>query len=376
MKSLPAFLTTCAAALLFSSQALAADPIRIGQAIDLSGPNGSLGRDYVAGIRTCFDMINAAGGINGRKLSYAVHDDRGDPQAAAQLAGDLIRGERVDVLLGGVGEEALQRVLASPAFRNSGHLLYAPLAGSETALPESEAARVLFWRPGYLQEVRHVLSHFANIGVKRLALAVQEAPAAQRAAQAVTTELQARGMQVAASARIGADGERLAPEAARIAAAKPAFVLVIADTIGTAQFLKEFRRHDAQTFVAGTSLVNLDTLRELAGARAIEWTVFSQVVPSPSSATSMLQIEHLKMMRKFRDEPVSALTLEGFAVAKALVLALQRAKPREDLRASFARLGTVDLGGMAVTVGTATGTARMSNYLDIALFRRGGGLVF
>jgi hypothetical protein len=83
-------------------------------------------------------------------------------------------------------------------------------------------------------------------------------------------------------------------------------VIVIGDTIGTALFLKEFRKSAPQTFVAGTSLTNLETLRELAGLRAVEWTVFSQVVPNPNNSKTALQLEHLNMMKKYRDEPPSA----------------------------------------------------------------------
>lgn len=64
------FLKGAAASLLFLSlsASAASGTIVIGQAIDLSGPNGSIGRDYVAGIKTCFDMLNAGGGINGRRI--------------------------------------------------------------------------------------------------------------------------------------------------------------------------------------------------------------------------------------------------------------------------------------------------------------------
>lgn len=359
-----------AAAILFSPFATAAEPIRIGQTIDLSGPNGSLGRDYVAGIKTCFDMLNAAGGIGGRAVHYIVHDDRGEPGLAARLAGELIERERVDYLFGGIGDEVTRAVLDSGAFRRSAHVLFAPLAGDEYGY----GARLLFWRPSYVQEVRHVLAHFSSLGMRSLAVAVQNTPAARQAYRFLQAEATSRGLGIAGSADLDADGERAAAAAARLAALRPGFVVVIADTIGTAQFLKAFRPHAPQTFVAGTSLVNLQTVRELAGPSAVEWTVFSQVVPNPGGGATLLQLEHLTMMRKYRDEPVSALTLEGFAAAKALALVLQKTKggavPLDQL---FTRAGSIDLGGLAVRAGEGR---RLSGYLDIALFRKGGQLVF
>jgi hypothetical protein len=146
-------------------------------------------------------------------------------------------------------------------------------------------------------------------------------------------------------------------------------VISIGDTVDSAQFLRAFRTYDAATFVAGTSLVNLTTLSEIAGARATEFTVFSQVVPNPASTVSALQAEHVEMMKRFRDEPVSSVTLEGFAVAKTLVKMM-----KVDTGAFAASRAPIDLGGM--TVVSDPGNHSLSRYVDIALFKRGGGLMF
>ncbi|HJU71630.1 MAG TPA: ABC transporter substrate-binding protein [Paucimonas sp.] len=345
--------------------------IVIGQAIDLSGPNASIGRDYVAGIKTCFDMMNANGGINGRRIQYLARDDHGQPDIAARLVADLIELDHAEYLLGGVGDESVRAVVRSAAFRNSSYLLFAPLAAGNYAIRD----RVLFWRPGYQQEVRHILRHFGKLGMKNVAVAYQETASNADAYKNLNAELTAHRMTLSATVRIDADGASVAQTAERLVAAKPDLVLVIADTINTALFLKNYRQHGGQAFVAGTSLINLDTLRELAGTQAIEWTVFSQVVPDPGAGTSVLQMEHLNMMRKYRDEAVSSLTLEGFAAAKALAKAIQQAKmPGRALHEFMEKNGVLDLGGLTAT---ASGDRNyLSNYLDIALYRKGSGLRF
>lgn len=368
LRAATAFLLLC-----ISIPAVAADnAIIIGQAVDLSGPDGSIGRDYVAGIRTYFDMVNAAGGIKGKRIHYVARDDRGQPQQAASLASELVEREQVDYLMGGIGDAATLAILNAPAVRRSGHLLFAPLAAAHFP----PGARVLFWRPSYSQEVRHILSHFSKIGITDAAVVVQQSPGSELAYNGLTAAFHEHRMNLRAVARIGAHGDRIAEEAARMAAARPGFVLVIADTISTAQFLKAYRKHDEQTFVAGTSLINLSTLREVAGGRAVEWTVFAQVVPNPQAAATLLQVEHLSGMKKYRDEEVSSITLEGFAAAKALVAAIRQSKRggRLALDDFIARPGTLDLGGMSATV--SNGSNRLSGYVDIALFRKGSGLVF
>lgn len=348
------------------------NPIVIGQAIDLSGPNGSIGRDYVAGIKTCFDMLNASGGVNGRRIQYIVRDDRGEPSAAARAASELIERDQVDYLFGGVGDDATRAVLEAPAFRRSGLALFAPLAAGDYA----ERAPILFWRPGYQQEIGHIFAHFGKLGINDVGIVYQDAPRYADAYRSASAEIDKRRMTLTAVARIGAGGERAEQEARRLAGTRPGFILVIGDTISTALFLKEYRKHNAQTFVAGTSLTNLAMLRELAGAKAVEWTVFSQVVPNPNAGTSLLQVEHLNMMRKYRDEAVSSLTLEGFAAAKSLAQAIRQGKrgSRAALQEAFIQGGGVDLGGLLLLA--SPGGNRLSSYLDIALFAKGNGLVF
>lgn len=353
-----------------ASSAQAAEPIVIGQAIDLSGPNASLGRDYVAGIKTCFDMINAAGGINGRRIRFIARDDGGDPAASAAVAAELLERDQAELLMGGIGDATVRAVAESAAVKRRSQMLYAPLAAGD-AIP---GQRVLYWRPGYRQELRHIFSHFRKLGIGDVGVVHQDSPAHQEAWRSLQEEARDQQVRLTREARISTRDDSIVQEAQRMAAARPGFVLVIADSISTALFLKAFRRHDGQRFVAGTSLTNLDTLRELAGSRAVEWTVFSQVVPNPGAGNTVLQLEHLNMMKKYRDESVSALTLEGFAAARTLVKILQASRRSGPavLQEFMARGTGIDIGGLSAS----PETGRLSAYLDIALLTRSAGLVF
>ncbi|MBC7500619.1 MAG: ABC transporter substrate-binding protein [Herminiimonas sp.] len=347
----------------------------IGQSIDLSGPNAAIGRDYVAGIKTYFDALNASGGLNGKRVQLVMRDDFGRADGAVKAVTELIERDQIDYLFGGVGDVATQAILNAPVFKQSGHILFAPLASAT----QGKQQPVLFWRPSQKQEIQHIFAHFSKLGIQNVGVVLQNAEANQDAQRTLTNEIRERGMKLTATANIGSSGgggDVIAAEAARLAQTKPGFVVVIADTIGTSLFLKEFRKHDAQTFVAGTSLINLSTLRELAGARAVEWTVFSQVVPNPNAGTSPIQMEHLSMMKKYRDETVSSLTLEGFAAAKSLAktILLSKKGGRGAVHDLMAQNGDIDLGGLSI-VSTAKSN-HLSSYVDIALFKKGSGLMF
>ncbi len=362
-----------AAFLAFAALAAQAsdNSIVVGQAIDLSGPNGSIGRDYVAGITTYFDSVNTKGGVNGRKIRYLVRDDHGEPAESARMASSLIRNDRAAYMLGAIGAESTRAILASQAFQQSRQVLFAPLADS-SAVTE---ARALFWRPSVESEFQFILSYFQKLGVSKVGIAMQDSPQSARAHRFVAGELGKRGMLLVGVAKVSEAPGATEAEARKLASAGSRLVITMADTIGSAQFLKAFRKHEPSIFVAGTSLINLATLSEIAGARATEFTVFSQVVPNPGSNASVLQAEHIEMMKKFRDEPVSSMTLEGFAVAKTLVRSIQaEAAGRGGLQAMAASKTAFDLGGMTMLIDEKGNN--LSRYVDIALFKRGGGLMF
>jgi branched-chain amino acid transport system substrate-binding protein len=95
LRALLAFLAFVAA----TGSALAADPIRIGVPVGLSGANSVVAPSVVQSAELAVEEINAEGGILGRPLALDVADD-GSGAAGAQKAFDaLIFQKKVNVLI-------------------------------------------------------------------------------------------------------------------------------------------------------------------------------------------------------------------------------------------------------------------------------------
>src|SRR4026209_1576364 len=56
---------------------------------------------YKKGMELAVEEINAAGGVNSKKLQLITRDDNGSPGDAVRAAEELISREQVDVLAGG-----------------------------------------------------------------------------------------------------------------------------------------------------------------------------------------------------------------------------------------------------------------------------------
>ena len=74
--------------------------IKIGFFGDLSGPTYNFGQSALNGVLMAADEINVGGGINGRRIDIVIDDDKGSPEAAAQITGKLIGSDKVVAIIG------------------------------------------------------------------------------------------------------------------------------------------------------------------------------------------------------------------------------------------------------------------------------------
>ncbi|HEX3537574.1 MAG TPA: ABC transporter substrate-binding protein [Stellaceae bacterium] len=90
----------CAAIALWPLVASAADNIKIGFPIPLSGPTAVYGKPILAGAQLAVKEINDKGGVLGRKLELLSRDSKANADEAVRLARELIIKESVDFLSG------------------------------------------------------------------------------------------------------------------------------------------------------------------------------------------------------------------------------------------------------------------------------------
>src|SRR6266481_3979618 len=84
------------------------EPIRIGYLPALTGPSSSTGIGINRGTLLAVDEINAAGGINGRKIELIVRDTQSDPTKAVNAVAELTQRQKVAIIWGPVNSgEAL-----------------------------------------------------------------------------------------------------------------------------------------------------------------------------------------------------------------------------------------------------------------------------
>ena len=94
-------LATAAVAIGASFSALAADPIKIGSVLSVTGPAAFLGDPELKTLQLYVENINKAGGVLGRQLQLVHYDDGSDAAKANSFGKRLIEDDKVDIIVGG-----------------------------------------------------------------------------------------------------------------------------------------------------------------------------------------------------------------------------------------------------------------------------------
>lgn len=112
----------------------AREPIRIGIIIPLTGATSQFGSTMSKAAQIAAEEINAAGGVNGRKIEVLIEDDQSNPEAAVRAARKLIDVDKV-VAIGGSYASSVTSAIAPLCWDAKVVLATSSGADSITKLP-------------------------------------------------------------------------------------------------------------------------------------------------------------------------------------------------------------------------------------------------
>jgi branched-chain amino acid transport system substrate-binding protein len=87
-------------ALIVPAIARAADPIRVGMTMALTGGVAPIGKQVLTALQIWRDDVNTKGGLLGRPVELVFYDDQSNPQNVPGLYTKLIEVDKVDLLIG------------------------------------------------------------------------------------------------------------------------------------------------------------------------------------------------------------------------------------------------------------------------------------
>ena len=87
--------------------ATAADPIRIGFGMSLTGPLAANGKSALLAMKIWEDDINAKGGLLGRPVKLVYYDDQSSPATVPGIYTKILDIDKVDLIVGGYATNML-----------------------------------------------------------------------------------------------------------------------------------------------------------------------------------------------------------------------------------------------------------------------------
>jgi branched-chain amino acid transport system substrate-binding protein len=115
--------------------------IRVGGTLPLSGPASADGQRFLDGRKLAVEKINEDGGVLGAKLELIIHDDGMEPARVTSLYENLVRKEKLDILVDSYG--AAMVVPAMTVAQKYDKLVVSAYSGS-TSLVEKWGGRNFF----------------------------------------------------------------------------------------------------------------------------------------------------------------------------------------------------------------------------------------
>lgn len=343
--------------------------IIIGQTIALQDGNNSYGVAAAQGAKLYFDMVNAGGGLHGRKIVLRVLDDDNKAANAEANARKLV-ADGAFILFGSIeGGPSNAIMKVANEFKVP---FFGPMAGSPTFRRPYQPF-VFPVRAEHRDEFRALMAWGKTTGLDSIGFLYSDTDVGRAHLENVKLLADELGLRIVAPIPFRSDvTDAQLDEIVRVIAAKKPEIFFNHGSSDIYQKLID--KAKAAGLTTSFMGVNSGSTQIVHGLGSLaRGMVFTQVVPNPMQGKHAISQEYQDAMRKSGNKSeYSYGGLEGFMTAKALVMAL-RATGRDPGRSGLIKTlesSRYDLGGVSVRY--APGDHMGSGFVDLSIVSRDG----
>ncbi len=311
-----------------------------------SGPSKTYGPQLKVGIMTAFNAVNAAGGINGRKLTLFSEDDGFDSTRTLAAMQKLYEQSNVFGYVGNYGTPTT--IAALPFALSHRAIFFGPYVGGNVVRRDPPDRYVFVYRPSVGQETAAAARYLFTIrrfrpeqvavfgqgdaygdlgyeGVMRTIRALHP--------NADVPQILRMSYTVGATVNVDAAVAQL-QQYQRTHTANPIRVVIMASTkLPAVKFIE--KTHDAvpgllYTNVSGVGASDFADELMLLGPAYAAGNIVTQAVPAPDGYSSVVLDYKAQLSKYFPDETANYISLEGYLSAVVLIEGIRRAGPNLD----------------------------------------------
>lgn len=310
-------------AFMLPTQAAAADTIKVGIVLPVTGPQAKFGEIEKLSFDMALEEINGGGGIKGKKLEFLIEDDTGRPEVGRSVVEKLITKDKV-VMLGGGYSSSVTYAVAGVAQQN--RIPFLVNTGSADKITEKGWDYIFRLNPPVSEYASGVETFLAEVVKPKTAVILHENSLfGTKGAKSFKETCSKLGIKVLMSEGYEHGGIDYKPVLVQVKRLNPDIVYMISYIMDASLLMRQSRelKLTPKLFVGGAAGFTLPEFAQNAGKaseKVISATLWHQVLPLPGA---MNYYEAFKTKYNKETEYHGA---EAYAAAYVIKDVLSRAK--------------------------------------------------
>ncbi len=310
-------------AFMLPTQAAAADTIKVGIVLPLTGPQAKFGEIEKQSFDMALEEINGGGGVKGMKLEFIMEDDTGRPEVGRSVVEKLITKDKV-VMLGGGYSSSVVYGVAGVAQQNRVPFLIN--TGAADKITEQGWDYIFRLNPPVSEYASGVETFLAEVVKPKDAVILHENSLfGTKGAKAFKKSCKKLGIKVLMTEGYEHGGIDFKPVLVKVKQLNPDLIYMISYIMDASLLMRQARelKLTPRLFVGGAAGFTLPEFDQNAGKAAnfvVSATLWHQVLPLPGA------MDYFNRFKARYNKDTEYHGAEAYAAAYVIKDVLQRAK--------------------------------------------------
>ena len=314
----------------------AADPIKIGFNVPLTGFAAADGNSAKIGAELAVEQANAAGGINGQPVELVIYDDQAAAKEAVSIATKLIERDQVPVAVSGSYSGSTRA--AAGIFQEAG----VPYIAAYAVHPDITRAGDYIFRTSFVGEVQGRAGAKLigeSLGLKKVSLITLNNDFGTSLANGFKSAAGQFGIEIVSEYEYSIKDRQFGPIVAKIKADAPAAIYASGYFFTAGPLVSQLRSAGVEVPVIGQEGYDSEKFIEIAGPAAEGVIITTSLDRDSEQAEAWAFIQAFEQKAGFKADMVAA---SGHTAVNVAIEALRKAGP-EDRQALRDAIATTDM---------------------------------
>ena len=310
----------------------AADPIKIGFNVPLTGFAAADGNSAKIGAELAVEQANAAGGINGQPVELVIYDDQAAAKEAVSIATKLIERDQVPVAVSGSYSGSTRA--AAGIFQEAG----VPYIAAYAVHPDITRAGDYIFRTSFVGEVQGRAGAKLigeSLGLKKVSLITLNNDFGTSLANGFKSAADQFGIEIVSEYEYSIKDRQFGPIVAKIKADAPTAIYASGYFFTAGPLVSQLRSAGVEVPVIGQEGYDSEKFIEIAGPAAEGVIITTSLDRDSEQAEAQAFIQAFEQKAGFKADMVAA---SGHTAVNVAIEALRKAGPedRQALRDAIA----------------------------------------